>query len=63
MKTILYSEISWKLATQKRGKYSLGIMVVKMIGRMKVGHKCQSCEVKGKEKRMCENTDFLRQEN
>ena len=38
-------------------------MVVKMIGRMKVGHKCQSCEVKGKEKRMCENTDFLRQEN
>lgn len=34
-----------------------------MIGRMKVGHKCQSCEVKEKEKRICENSDILRQES
>ena len=38
-------------------------MVVKMIGRLKVGHKCQSCEVKEKEKRICENSDILRQES
>ena len=38
-------------------------MVMKMIGRMKIGHKCQSCEVKEKGKRMCENTDILRLES